>query len=254
MRPPPRASARLGYGSAFGVVITFAIFTVCFVAIPLSGPAFRWTDLPAYVTWTQTQPQGLAILARLCMLFFCPLLVGLFAAIVDCASDATRVWARLGLCFAVIFAALTGLSYFVQLTAVRFSIGRGELAGLEQVTQANPYSMISAMNMAGWTLFLPLASLCAAAVFSGGRLERLIRFAFVFNGAVCLAGGIGFMLDWTAVVFWTVNFGMGGAVLLAAISLSVWFRRLSSSPAGGQYPDPDQSRSTQSGAATRPTH
>ena len=243
MNMPSRASVRLGYWTALGTVATFAIFTVCFVAIPLSGPVFRWTDLPAYVTWTQTQPQGLAILARLCMLFFCPLLVGLFAAIVDCAAETTRVWARLGLCFAAIFAALTGMSYFVQLTAVRFSVGRGELAGLEQVTQANPYSMISAVNMAGWTLFLPLASLCAAAVFSGGRLERLIRFAFLFNGVVCLAGGIGFMLDLTVVVFWTVNFGMGGAVLLAAISLSVWFRRLSSGPAAEQRPVPTQSRS-----------
>ena len=238
-----RAPARLGYWTALGVVATFAVFTICFIAIPLSGPIFRWTDLPAYAAWTRTQPQGLATLARLCMLFFCPLLVGLFVAILECAPEPARVWARLGLCFAVIFTALTGLSYFVQLTAVRFSLDRGELAGLEQITQANPYSMISAVNMAGWTLFLPLASLCAAPVFSGGRLERLIRFAFVFNGVMCLAGGIGFMLDWTALVFWTVNFGMGGAVLLAAISLCAWFRRLSSSPAGGRSPGPAQSHS-----------
>ena len=67
----------------------------------------------------------------------------------------TRIALSLGIGFAV----LAGLFYFVQITAVRWSVQLGETTGLEQIIQANPLSALAAMNMLGWTLFLGLASL-----------------------------------------------------------------------------------------------
>ncbi len=221
-----RAATQLGFWSSVAIAALFIIFIVCFVAIAATQPLFRWTNLAAYVAYATTRDQFFQNLARLTMLLFGPAFVVLTASIHDRALDETRLYSLLALCFGVIFAALTGIHYFVQLSAVRLSLAHGELQGLEQIVQANPSSAISAINMLGWTLFLGLSSIFAAQVFSGSRLERAIRIAFLFNGICCLLGGIGYVLDVAALVFVTINFGMGGAVLIAAILLSVWFKRL----------------------------
>lgn len=223
---PNRAATQLGFWSSVSIAALFAIFTVCFIAIAATQPLFRWTTLSDYVANATTRDQFFQNLARLTMLLFGPAYVILLASIHDRASEEMRLWTRLALCFGVIFAALTGIHYFVQLSAVRLSLAHGELQGLEQIVQANPSSAISAINMLGWTLFLGLSSIFAAQVFSGSRIERAIRIAFLFNGICCLLGGIGYALDIVALVFVTINFGMGGAVLIASILLSVWFKRL----------------------------
>ncbi len=101
------------------------------------------------------------------MLLFGPAYVLLLCAIYGLAGDEKRVLARVSLCFGVAFAALTGIHYFVQLSAVRLSISRGETQGLEQIVQANPLSAFSAINMLGWTFFLGSSSLFVAPLFKG---------------------------------------------------------------------------------------
>ena len=40
--------ANAGFWSALGIVVACAVFTVCFVAIPLTAPFYLWTDLVTY--------------------------------------------------------------------------------------------------------------------------------------------------------------------------------------------------------------
>jgi hypothetical protein len=208
------------------IVAAFTLFTVCFVAIPLTSRAYSWTTLSEYVAYATTTNQFFHNLARLTMLIFGPLWVVLLNCIYDYAAPEQRFLARLSLCFGVMFAVLTGINYFTQLSAVRLSIAHGHTVGLEQVVQANPWSAISAVNILGWSVGLGLSSLFAAPVFSGSKVERLIRFALLLNGIFCLLGGLGYALDIVILVFWTLNFGMGGAVLTAAIALTVLFRQM----------------------------
>ncbi len=221
-----RSSARLGFWAAVGCVVLFLIFTGAFVGLVIVRPLYLWTNLADYVAFTRAYPTPLPDLARLAMLCFGPLFVVLLNSIYDCASPAHKSLVRLSLCFGLGFAVLTGAHYFIQLSAVRVSIEQGAFAGLEQVLQANPYSAVAAMNMLGWTLFLGLASLCAAPVFAGGALAKTIRIALVANGLICLAGGCGYLTENTVLVFVTMNPGMGGALLVATVALAVYFRRL----------------------------
>jgi hypothetical protein len=221
-----RLSVRLGFWSAFSVTVAFLVFTVCFVAIPLTSPVFIWKDLAGYVAYVSNNNQFFQNLARLAMLLFGPLFVILLNCIHDYASPDRRLLVRISLCFGVAFAALTGINYFIQLSAVRQNISLGELQGLEQLVQANPYSAVAAINLLGWSLFLGLASLFVAPVFSGSKLEKLISVAFWLNGIFCILGGIGYILNNTVLIFWTLNFGMGGAILLAAIALCLLFKRI----------------------------
>jgi hypothetical protein len=223
--PTNLLALRLGYWSAFLMVITFVVFTVAFIAIPLTGPLFIWHDLAGYLAYVRSGQTFFQDLARWMMLLFGPLVVILFASLYELVNGERKLLARIGLSFAVIFAALTGINYFVQLTAVHLAIQKDVTVGLEQIVQANPISAIAAVNVLGWSLFFGLASLFAAPLFRGRGLPRFIGICFCLNAAMCLLGGLGYVIDNAALVFVTLNFGMGGAVLGAAIGLVVLFRR-----------------------------
>jgi hypothetical protein len=67
-------------------------------------------------------------------------------------------------------AAAVGMHDFRQITAVRLNVVAGRVEGLEHFVQANPYSILSAINMLGWSVFLGLASLFVGPVFSSEGL------------------------------------------------------------------------------------
>lgn len=220
-----RLAARYGFWSALVAALTFLVFTGCFMALLSGQPLFTWTTLADYVHYHQRYPSPLPDLARLLMLCFGAAYIVLLNAIYEVADTEQKLPARISLCFGVLFAILTGAHYFVQISTVRLSLADGNLAGLEQVVQANPYSAFAALNMLGWSLGLGLSSLFAAQLFRGSRLARVIRVTFVLNGICCLLGGIGYVLENVVLVFLAINFGMGGAVTVVMIALCVWFRR-----------------------------
>jgi hypothetical protein len=224
--PPGRISLQLGFGSALLIAIAFLVFTFCFVVIGLNPPLFVWTNLADYVLFTHQHSQLLQDIARLSMLVFGPLYVVLLNCIYVQTPQEKKLLVRIAIDFGLAFAVLTGIHYFVQLSAVRLSLIKGELHGLEQIVQANPISGISAINMLGWTLFLGLSSLFVASVFSGTKLERAISIAFAVNGLCCLLGGIAYVFDNLFLIFLTLDLGMGGAVLTAVILLCVFYNRL----------------------------
>ena len=217
---------RFGFWSALLIAVTFIVFTLAFVGIATNPPLFRWTTLADYVDYVNNNNQFFQSLARLMMLIFASLYVVLLNSIYEYATGDRKFLARVSICFGLAFAILVSVNYFVQLTAVRLNIVQGTTEGLEHFLQANPISVMSSINLLGWTLFLGLSSLCAAPIFSSGRLERVISIAFALNGIVCLVGGIGYAIQSEGLVFLTLNFGLGGAILIASIALCVWFRRM----------------------------
>jgi hypothetical protein len=216
-------SLKFGFWSAFLSAFTFVVFTICFVAILITGPLFVWSGVADYVTYVNENNQFFQHLARLAMLLFGPLFVVLLNCIHEITPDDRKFLSRTSLCFGLVFAALTGINYFVQLSVVRQNIAAGHLDGLIQVVQANPVSAVSAVNMLGWSLFLGLSSLFVGPVFSGSRLALVVKIAFLANGIFCLLGGIGYVFEWLVLLFLSINVGMGGAVMTAAIALTIFF-------------------------------
>ena len=223
---PNRLTIRLGFWSALLAAATFVIFTICFVAMFLNPPLFVWTNFADYVASARNNQSIFKSLAQLMMLLFAPLYVILINSIHELAPAGRRVLTRLGLTFGSLFTALIGSFYFVQLSTVRLSVVKGQWGGLEQIVQANPYGALPALNMLGWTLFFGLSSLFLAPAVSGGRLANAVRWLFVINGVMCLLGGVGYALEFTTLVFFTINLGMGGAVTLLTIALCFWFKRM----------------------------
>lgn len=215
---------KLGFWAAVTAFLTFIAYIVCFTAILLSGPLLMWTSLADYLTYMDRYGGPFQPLSKFAMLLF-----GLsFVVLLNCVHELTRgerrILTRIATSFGLLFAGAIGMHYFTQISAVRINVLAGRTEGLEHFVQANPYSIVSAINMLGWTLFLGLSSLFVAPAFSGGRRERVIRWAFTLTGVFCLGGGIGYVWEITWLVFVTITLGMGGAVLVAAAALALWFR------------------------------
>lgn len=220
-----RLALKLGFWASLGVAVTFVLYTLSFVAILMTSPVFTWTNLTDYVTHTQTYSQLFPDLGRLTMLLFGPFFIVMLNSLHEYVPADKKILTRISLCFAIMFVVTTGAAYFVQLTAVKLNIAQGQYQGLEHYVQANPISLISGINMIGWTLFLGLASLFIAPVFSGRGLPAVIKAAFLGNGLCCLLGGIGYAYNLFVVIFLTLTLGMGAAIMVAAVALCLFFRK-----------------------------
>ncbi len=219
-------SIKLGYWASLVCITTFVVWTICFVAIFKINPIFQWTNLADYITYTSNYNQSFKYLAQFTMLLFAPAFLIMLHSIDDYASEDKKILSRISVSFATIFAACIGIHYFVQVSSVRLSIAKGQIAGLEQFIQSNPISGIAGINMVGWIFFFSLSCLFIAPIFTGSRLNKVIKYAFISNGIICILGGIGYVFDNIILIFLTLNFGMGAATLTATIALLVFFRRL----------------------------
>jgi len=226
-KAPTRPLAhKLGFWAAVTAFLTFVIYTICFTAILLSSPLFTWTTLADYIAYVGEYGGPFRPVAQFAMLLFGLSFVVLLSSIQELTHPERRILTRISVGFGQLFAATVGIHYFTQLSAVRLNVLAGQVEGLEHFVQANPYSILSAINMLGWTVFLGLASLFVAPVFSLTGVERVIRWAFVLNALFCLGGGIGYVGEITWLVFVTITLGMGGAVMVATAGLAFWFRRV----------------------------
>jgi hypothetical protein len=178
------------------------------------------------MTYTSTYNQAFKFAAQLAMLLFAPAFVVLLHSIADRAEEGKKFMSRIALSFAIMFAISVSMHYFVQISSVRLSISRGQTSGLEQFIQANPYSGLAGINLVGWTLFFSLSCLFLAPVFSGGGLNRVIRYALLANAVFCLLGGFGYIMDYAILVGICLNLGMGGAMGTAVVGLLIYFNRL----------------------------
>jgi hypothetical protein len=219
-------SFKIGYWSAISLAITFIIWIASFAGIALTSPLFTWTNLSDYVVYFQSYDRFFQNLAYVFMLFSGPLFVLLLNGYHAYAAEPRRVMVRIGLQFALAFAVLSGIHYFVQLSSVRHNLLHENFDGLELFLQANPDSITNSFVMLGWTLFLGLSSFFMFPVFRGSRLNRILRIAFLFNGFSCMAAGIGYVLQIDVMTFFFVNIGTGGALMVISVASVSLFGKL----------------------------
>lgn len=219
-------SNRIGYWSAIALTSTFIVWIICFVGIAITSPLFIWTNLSDYLIFVNSNSQFFQNMAKFFMLLFGPVYVILINSFYEYASTEKKVLIRASLLFAIAFALLSSLHYFVQLSAVRLNIAHGQLTGLENFVQANPNSIMTATDMLGWTLFFGFSSFFIAPIFSGKRLNLVIRYAFLANGFSCFLAGIGYVFQIDILTFLFINLGVGGAVSTLSIASIKFFRQL----------------------------
>ncbi len=203
--------------------IAYGISVIVFMASALSNPspsaAQGWTGIDAFLA--NFQPiQMLPVIPSLLLI---PAFTALMVCIDSFAPEERRIWSRLGLAFTFIYASMAAINYMTQLLPVWRSINNGETDGLAMFVLGNPHSMFWALAYA--YIFMHLAMLFAAPVFTGNPLEKRIRTLFILNGVSGLITLVNVFFDSPplyllgSLIFWCPVF------TAATVSVAVLFNR-----------------------------
>ena len=219
--------SQLGFYSSILTAIIAAIFFLAGILTPArSGPfapaansiTYPYTNVAAFIPNDYLWLYPGILLAMIFVL--------LMACIHFYASNDKKIFSQIGLSFALIYAAVVLIDYFIQFTMVIPSILSGETAGLSLFTQYNPHGIFIALEGLGYFM-MSVALLFTAAVFTGGRLERAIRWLFVASFILAIVSFTIFsLLRYDIVVFEVTILTINWTVLMVSgILLSVLFRR-----------------------------
>ena len=219
-----KLSTQIGQWTAWSETVVGYTYLAGYIALLANFPISPWVSIQAFANEIGSSYYvaltGLQVLA-----FFQALLVLVLAiSIYEYASPEKKILARLGIVFALAFAILSSMHYYIQWVGVRQSILRDDLTGLGLFVQFNFDSPISAINMLGWMFFYGLTTLALAPIFERGRIENWIRWAFIINGIGCVLSAVllAFGQKWVFLV-WTVIIY---ATWYAYPLLGILFRRM----------------------------
>jgi hypothetical protein len=159
----------------------------------------------------------------------------LVACIHNYASVDRKIFSQISMAFAMIYAAVITIDYFIQFTVAIPSLLSGETAGLSLFTQYSPHGIFIALEGLGY-MMMSMALLFAAFVFTGGKLERAIRGLLIMS--FILSIGSFFYLSWLkydVVAFEVTVLTINWIVLIVmGAMLSILFRRASMGGVIGQ--------------------
>lgn len=121
------------------------------------------------------------------------LLTSSFLVVMACvhcyAPEDRKVFSLIGLSFAIVYATLISINYFIQLTFVRQSTFDASMFDMGK-TQ----SMMWVIEVLGY-FFMGVSTLFAAPVFGSGRLESYVRWLFVLNGVLGLLTPVAYVIN-----------------------------------------------------------
>lgn len=224
-----KLAVAIGLWAAWAETLVGYVYLAGYIALVAIFPLKPWTTIQAFAADLNT-PYMTALTALQVLAFLQALLVLVLAmAIHEYAPSGQKILTRLGMAFALTFALLSSLHYYVQWVGVRQSLLRSDLEGLGLFVQFNFDSPLSAINMLGWMFFYGLTTLVLAPIFGQTRIEAWIRWAFICNGVGCLLSALllAFGQKWVYLV-WTA---LVSVTWYAYPLLGILFRRIQVRPA-----------------------
>lgn len=149
-------------------------------------------------------------------------------AIVVCihrsVPEGDRVLSQLAVGFTTLFTGVVSINRFVQLTVVRQATLSGRTEGLARFLPYSSTSVMFALEILGWGVFLSLATLVLTPVFKGGKLESDIRSAAAAYAILSLTGAVGYAVG--SKVFLAGFLAWGFVFYIWTGMLVVWFSRI----------------------------
>lgn len=197
---------QLGFWSALLAAISATVFSVV-----------------ALVELIEAIPQLLGVqLIYASSLVLAIAVVVMMSSIHHTVSGEQRVWSFTGVTFAVLYASQVSIMYIVQLFVYLPKAQRGTLRESETVLLADTFgTFLQAVDGLGY-LFLGLATLAVAPVFTGAGLAGWIRRLFVANGIITIPVFLTYFVDprfLPLAGLWVI------AVPLSTFLVAVHFRR-----------------------------
>jgi len=199
-----------------------AVLATCFSVMYVVAQIGEWLGLLGSAGGAESSSTafGLYVLLTPSLLLGSSFLA-LMAAVHQSASEDRKVWSQAAFGFAMIYAALISINYYVQLAWVAPRLASGRVEGMESFLFVPFDSFLYAVDILGYA-FMSLATLFAARVFTGEGQERLVRWFLIANGLVLpflLFQMYVHWLIWIAAI-WAVTFPG------STVALAVFYRRL----------------------------
>lgn len=172
----PSSARTMGFWAA----VCCAGFSLAYIVAQL----FEWAGLlgSSGGPHAQSTALGIAILLTPSLLLG-PSFVVLMAALHVATPPEGKVFSLAGLAFATIYATLTGMVYFVQLTFVGPRIAAGDTAGIELLLFVPYKSFLFAIDLLGYSL-MSLATMIGAFALPAESDSRRARWAMIANGLI----------------------------------------------------------------------
>jgi hypothetical protein len=155
-------------------------------------------------------------------------LVVVFAAVHSYTGPSSRTLSLAALALGTLAAGVTSCVHLVLLTVGR-EASETTLPGYDLLFSWTWPSVIYALDIAAWDLFLGSALVMAGLTFSGPGLSALVRRGFLLSGALCLAGLLGAALGNMDVR----NIGIVGYAIVLPVVLLLTARLFSVTPHTG---------------------
>jgi hypothetical protein len=200
-----KLSAQIGRWAAWSQTIMGYAWAVGYIAFLAIFPLQPWTNIEAFAADLGSPYFKVLTILQVFAFMQALLMLVITVALYDYAPSNKKILAHLGILFALAFAILSSMHYYIQWVGVRQSILRDDLVGLGFFVQFNFDSPAAAINMLGWMFFYGLTTLVLAPLFEGNRLEAWIRWGLFINGIGCILSGVllAFGQKWVF-LFWTI--------------------------------------------------
>lgn len=155
--------------------------------------------------------------AMLLMLLF----VAFVASVHEYAPATRKIFSLLGLCLAIIAAAVLLTTFFIQVTVMQPSLEKGQLDGWSMLTMYNPNGVFIASEELGYILMSLALAVLAPVFLQKNKVERTIRWLFVLSSATVVG----------ALIAVSVATGIDRGYLFEIIAISiVWLTLIVSGP------------------------
>jgi hypothetical protein len=150
-----------------------------------------------------------------------PLLIIIIVSIHYIVPADRKILSHLGIIFCSIFAIMVSINRFIQLIVVRPGVISGDVEGLKRFYPYQPGSAMFALELVGWGIFLSIALLFIAFVFSSQGIQKYIRISFFIYTILGITGSIGLIIKSPVSAIGFVAWGF--ILQISSILLSVFF-------------------------------
>jgi hypothetical protein len=193
-----RTSNRVGlYSSILTVILTIVTFGFAITAIPISGANCRegCIEYPYLNTVMQFPKDYMWMIPAIVLMFIYLIwMISMHAY----AAQPRKIFAQIGVSFALMSALILISDYFIQFSIVPISLMSGETEGITLLTQYNAHGIFIVLEELGY-LLMSLSFVFITPVFSNNnRLENSVRWVFIG----------GFILAFVALAIFSAIYGL----------------------------------------------
>lgn len=150
-----------------------------------------------------------------------PLIVFLWVILHELTPTHHQAWTRTSLSLIIIFATLTCINRYVQMTVVRSSLASGQTDGLTLFMPYGNPSVMASLEQLAWGFFFGLALLFLAPAFNA---DKPILWTLLISGILSIGAVVGQLMNITALTFIAL-IAWGPGFLLLLVLLIVWFKK-----------------------------